>query len=231
MEKIAGILLNKAWPLICATAVDMRVFIQSPASFLNLMKVRSELCPKAWFFGLIAAVGLGILGLPALRLAGLRPSLEIAGVMTVINFLLIAIYGVCFGLATRMFASPRSMMVTVNTFFYLSAFLVVLKLFESPALGARFAAMLQTCSSMDYSDAVTTAIQRSQATTRSNIFVGAGYVLFTGLLTWVHKVLHDFGWLKSLTATIMGMALLSAVVAYVQEPVIAQMVCAYGGDG
>lgn len=227
MEKIAELLFSKALPSICATATDVRTLFQSNKSFLNLMKARPDICPRAWLFGLLTAALLGVLGLPSLRLAGVKPSLELAGVMTTINWFLIAIYGACFGVAASVLRSRRHVMVSVNTLFYLSIWLVVLKLFESPALGARFLGMVQSCSSMDYSSAVTAAIQKSQTTSISDKLVGVGYLLFGIQLVRVHKGLHDFGWMRATAATIIGMMLLSAVVSYVQEPVIAQMICSY----
>ncbi|MGY2135252.1 hypothetical protein ACW9I8_01375 [Pseudomonas reactans] len=229
MEQIKEIVFGKAWPLVCATAMDTRLLVQSPRTFLHQMKDRSQLCPNAWFFGSIAAMGLGVLGLPALRLAGVTPSLELGGMMTLINWLLIALYGICFGFAAQMLGTRRSMLVTVNTFFYLSALLVVLKLFESPALGARFAAMLQTCSSLDFSDAVTAAIGKSKTMIASNNNVFVGYALFSALMIWTLRVLHDFSWKKATFAMIIGMVLLSVVVSNVQGPMIAQLVCAYSG--
>lgn len=228
IEKIAETLVGKSWSLVCATATDAGALIQSPRSFLNTMKGRSVLCPNAWFFSLVVAVGLGVMSLPALRLAGVKPTHELAGVMTAINWVLIVIYATCFAVAARLLRSKQSLMVTINTFFFLSACLVVLKIVEGPALGARLHAMLQTCIALDYSLAVTAAIQKSQAYTSANDNVGFGYLGFAALMAWALKVLHDFRWMRALIATVIGMGLLAVVAGSVQEPFIAQMVCAYG---
>jgi hypothetical protein len=116
MEKIVELIFGKLWPTLSATAKDAQVLVQSNTSFLNLMKTRSDICGRAWLFGVIVALGLGVLGLPALRSAGVKPSFELAGVMTLMNWFLIAIYGVCFGIAARLLRTPRPIMVSVNTF-------------------------------------------------------------------------------------------------------------------
>ncbi|SDT01921.1 hypothetical protein SAMN05216598_3642 [Pseudomonas asplenii] len=228
IEKTTEALIGKYWPLVCATALDATALIQSPRSFFKTMKGRSAFCPNAWFFGIFVAVGLGVISLPALRLAGVEPTYELAAVMTFINWLLILIYGICFAVAAQFLRSKQSLMVTINTFFFLSAYLVVLKIVEGPALGARFAGMLETCITLDYSQAVTAAIKKSQTYISANEHVGWGYLAFTGLMAWALKVLHDFGWIRALIATVIGMGLLSTVLAKLQEPIIAQMVCAYG---
>jgi hypothetical protein len=230
MSKITESLLIKAWPSICAIATDVKSLLRSNKSFVNQMKIRSDACPQAWLFGLLVAALLGVLGLPSLRGAGVKPTLELALVMTTINWFLVAIYGACFGIAASVLRTKRHMLVTVNAFFYFSIWLVVLKVFESSALGARFLAMVQSCSSMDYSLAVTAAIHKSQTTSISDKAVGAGYALFSIRLIGVLKGLHDFGWMRAIAATIIGMVLLSAVVSYFQEPIIAQIVCSYAGS-
>lgn len=193
------------------------------------MKARADICPRAWLFGLFAAALLGLLGLPSLRLAGVRLSLEMAVVMTTINWILIVIYGACFGIGAAMFRTRQHVMVSINTFFYLSIWIVILKVFELPALGARFGALAQNCASLDYSSAVTEAIQKSHLTRVSDAVVGVGYLFFTLHMVRVTKELHDFGWMRAVANTLLAMVLLSAVVAFVQGPIIAQLVCSYSG--
>lgn len=230
MEKIVELLFGKLWPTLSATAKDAQVLVQSNTSFLSLMKTRSDICGRAWLFGVIVALGLGVLGLPALRSAGVKPSFELAGVMTLMNWFLIAIYGVCFGIAARLLRTPRPIMVSVNTFFYLSAWLVVLKLFEMPALGARFTAIAQSCTLDGYEVAVHAAIHGNQMAYNSDWLVVAGYMGFAYLIARMQTTLHDFGWLRTMVATTLGMMFLGAVAGYVQGPIISQLICSYGRD-
>ncbi|MGY2222448.1 hypothetical protein ACW9IK_07120 [Pseudomonas gingeri] len=230
MDKLVDKLFGMAWPLICATSKDAQMLVRSDAAFFRIMKKRSDICRQGWLFGVVVAVGLGLLGLPALRWAGVKPGLDFAVVMTAMNWLLLAIYGVCFGVAARLLGSSRSMMVSINTFFYLAGWLVLLKLFEMPALGARFGAMAQSCSSYGYGQAVSIAIKHNEMAFLSDKFVGVGYVLFAFLLMRMQRGLHDFGRLRALVATVLGMVFLSAVVGYVQEPIFAQLLCGYGRE-
>ncbi|MHA6234007.1 hypothetical protein [Pseudomonas fluorescens group sp. PF-69] len=227
-KKIAEFFLEKMWPTVCESASDARALIQSNAAFFEEMKERNGICSRAWLFGIVVAIGLGVLGLPASRSAGITPTVEFASVMTMANWLLVACYGVCFGFAARMLGSRREMLVSVNTFFYLSGWLVVLKLFEMPALGARLKAMAQSCASISYDQAVTTAIQHSQMAKGSDYMVLVGYALFIGLgVVKMQRLVHDFGAVRAWLSTAIGMALLSAMVSYVQEPIISQLMCSY----
>jgi len=230
IEKLVELLLGKLWPTVTATAKDAQVLFQSNTSFLEVMKTRSDICGRAWLFGVIVAIGLGVLGLPALRSAGVKPSLELAGVMTLMNWFLIAVYGVCFGITARLLGTSRRMMVSVNTFFFLSAWLVVLKLFEMPALGARFTAIAQSCTLDGYEMAVHTAIRSNQMAYNSDWFVVFGYIGFAYLIARMQKTLHDFGWMRTVLATMLGMVFLGIVAGYVQGPIIFQLICSYGRD-
>ncbi|WDY56559.1 hypothetical protein [Pseudomonas sp. PSKL.D1] len=231
VEKIAGFFLEKMWPTVCASATDARALMQSKDSFFKEMKERKGMCSRAWLFGIVVAIGLGVLGLPASRSAGIIPTVEFAGVMTLANWLLVACYGVCFGLAARLVGSRREMLASVNTFFYLSGWLVVLKMFEMPALGARLKAMTQTCASLSYDQAVTAAIRQSQMATVSDYLVLFGYILFILLgVIKMQRVLHDFGRTRAWLSTAVGMVLLSAMVSYVQEPIISQLMCSYASQ-
>ncbi|PHN33332.1 hypothetical protein [Pseudomonas sp. ICMP 561] len=228
MEKIIGFFLEKIWPALSASAQDARELIQSNSSFFATMKDRKGVCSNAWLFGIFVAIGLGVLGLPASRSAGITPNLEFASVMTMMNWLLIAFYGVCFAIGSRLLGSDREMLVSVNTFFYVSGWLVVLKLFEMPALGARFKAMAESCTALSYDEAVTSAIQQSSMARISDVLVLVGYVLFIGFaIAKMQRLVHDFGWIRALLSTVIGMALLSAMVSYVQEPIISQLICSY----
>ncbi|VVN72926.1 hypothetical protein [Pseudomonas fluorescens] len=230
MEKLVELLLGKVWPTLSATAKDVQVLFQSNTSFLGLMKTRSDICARAWLFGVVVAIGLVVLGLPALRSAGVKPSVELVGVMTLMNWFLIAIYGVCFGIAARLLRTSRPMMVSVNTFFFLSAWLVVLKLFEMPALGARFTAIAQSCTVDGYEAAVHAAIRGNQMAYNSDWFVVAGYMGFAYLIARMQTTLHDFGWMRAMVATTLGMMFLGVVAGYVQGPIISQLICSYGRD-
>lgn len=230
IDKLVGLVVEKLWPSVTATAKDAQVLFQSNTSFLSLMKTRSDICERAWFFGIVVAIGFSALGLPALRSAGVKPSLELAGVMTLMNWFLIAIYGVCFGIAARMLGTTRRIMVSVNTFFFLSAWLVVLKLFEMPALGARFNAIAQSCTLDGYEAAVHAAILGNQMAYNSDWFVVFGYIGFAYLIVRMQKILHDFGWLRAMVAAIIGMVFLGLVAGYVQGPIISQLICSYGRD-
>ncbi|MFK3774791.1 hypothetical protein [Pseudomonas sp. NPDC089406] len=228
MEKIAGFFLEKMWPTVCASVSDARTLIQSNSEFFDEMKGRKGICSRAWLFGILVSIGLGVLGLPASRLAGITPSVEFACVMTLANWLLVACYGVCFGLAARVLGSGRELLVSVNTFFYLAGWLVLLKIFEMPALGARLKAMAQSCDSAHYDQAVTSAILHSQMATASEWIVLAGYACFVGLcVVKMHRLLHDFGGVRAWLSTVIGMVLLSAMVSYVQQPIISQLMCSY----
>lgn len=231
MEKIAGFFLEKMWPTVCASVYDARTLIQSNATFFDGMKARTGICSQAWLFGIFVAIGLGVLGLPASRSAGITPTVEFAGVMTFANWLLVALYGLCFALAARILGSRRDLLVSVNTFFYVSGWLVVLKLFEMPALGARFKAMAQSCTATGYDQAVTTAILQSPMARASDVMVLVGYVLFIGLaVVKMQRRVHDFGGVRAWLSTVIGMGLLSAVVVFVQEPIISQLICSYAGQ-
>jgi len=230
IEKMLELVFGKLWPTVAATAKDAQILFQSNTSFLELMKTRSEICARACLFGVVVAIGLGVLGLPALRSAGVKPSLELAGVMTLMNWFLIAIYGVCFGVAARVLGTPRQMTVSVNTFFYLSAWLVVLKLLEMPALGARFSAIAQSCTLDGYETAVHAAIRGNQMAYNSDWFVVIGYLGFAFLITRMQKTLHDFGWPRAVSAMLLGMVFLALVAGYVQGPIISQLICSYGRD-
>jgi len=204
------------------------MLIQSNAAFFDDMKSRKGICSRAWFFGIFVAVGLGVLGLPASRSAGITPTAEFAGVMTLANWLLVACYGLCFALSARMLGSRREILAGVNTFFYISGWLVVLKMFEMPALGVRFKAMAQSCTSISYDQAVTTAILHSPVARASDVMVLIGYALFVGFtVVKMQRRIHDFGGARAWLSTVAGMALLSAMVSYVQEPVIFQLICSY----
>ncbi|PTV59045.1 hypothetical protein DBL05_12605 [Pseudomonas putida] len=219
------------WPTICASACDARTLIQSNAAFFDEMKARKGICSRAWLFGLFVAIGLGVLGLPASRAAGIAPTVEFAGVMTLANWLLVACYGLCFALSARLLGSRREMLAGMNTFFYLSGWLVGLKLFEMPALGARFKAMAQSCTSISYDEAVTTAILHSPMARASDVMVLIGYALFVSLaVVKMHRRFHDFGRARAWLSAVVGMALLSAMVSYVQEPVISQLICSYASQ-
>ena len=228
MEKIAGFFLEKMWPTVCASVCDARTLVQSNTVFFDGMKARTGICSRAWLFGIFVAIGLGLLGLPASRSAGITPTVEFAGVMTVANWLLVALYGLCFALAARILGSRREILVSVNTFFYVSGWLVVLKLFEMPALGARFKAMAHNCTSISYDQAVTTAILQSPTARVSDIMVLIGYVLFIGFVVIkMQRRVHDFGGTRAWLSTVIGMALLSAAVVFVQGPIISQLICSY----
>lgn len=228
MEKIIGFFLEKVWLALGASAQDARELIQSNSSFFATMRDRKGICSNAWLFGICVAIGLGVLGLPASRFAGITPNLEFAGVMTMMNWLLVAFYGVCFAIGSRLLGSDREMLVSVNTFFYVSGWLVVLKLFEMPALGARFKAMAQSCSAFSYDEAVTLAIQQSSMAKTSDDIVLIGYIMFIGFaIAKMQRSVHDFGWIRAILSTVIGVALLSAMVSYVQEPIISQLICSY----
>jgi hypothetical protein len=231
VEKLAGFFLEKMWPAVCASACDARTLIQSNAAFFEEMKARKGICSRAWLFGVFVAIGLGVLGLPASRSAGITPSFEFVGVMTLANWLLVACYGLCFAMSARMLGSPRELLAGVNTFFYLSGWLVLLKIFEMPALGARFKAMAHSCTSISYEQAVTTAILHSPVATASDVMVLIGYAAFIGLaVVKMQRRVHDFGRARAWLSTVVGMALLSAMVSYVQEPVISQLICSYASQ-
>ena len=151
--------------------------------------------------------------------------------MTLANWLLVACYGLCFAMSARMLGSPRELLAGVNTFFYLSGWLVLLKIFEMPALGARFKAMAHSCTSISYEQAVTTAILHSPVATASDVMVLIGYAAFIGLaVVKMQRRVHDFGRARAWLSTVVGMALLSAMVSYVQEPVISQLICSYASQ-
>lgn len=231
MEKLAGFFLEKMWPTVCASACDARTLIQSNATFFEDMKARKGVCSRAWLFGFFVAIGLGVLGLPASRSAGITPTVEFAVVMTFANWLLVACYGVCFAVSARVLGSRREVLAGVNTFFYLSGWLVVLKMFEMPALGARFKAMAQSCTSISYDQAVTTAILQSPVARASDATVLIGYALFVSLAVVImHRRFHDFGRARAWLSTVVGMALLSAMISYVQEPIISQLICSYASQ-
>nr|WP_319528434.1 hypothetical protein [Pseudomonas laurentiana] len=231
VEKIAGFFLEKMWPTVCASACDARTLIQSNAAFFDEMKARKGICSRAWLFGIFVAIWLGVLGVPASRSAGITPTVELASVMTLANWLLVACYGLCFAVSARMLGSQREMLVSVNTFFYLSGWLVVLKMFEMPALGARLKAMAQSCSSISYDQAVTTAILHSQMARVSDFMILIGYAFFIGLgVVKMQRRVHDFGGARAWLSTVIGMALLSAMVVYVQEPIISQLICSYASQ-
>ncbi|MBC3302261.1 hypothetical protein H0Z09_14120 [Pseudomonas sp. SWRI18] len=231
MEKLAGFFLEKMWPAVCASACDARTLIQSNVAFFEEMKARKGICSRAWLFGIFVAIGLGVLGLPASRSAGITPTIEFVGVMTLANWLLVACYGLCFAMSARILGSPREMLTGVNTFFYLSGWLVLLKIFEMPALGARFKAMAQSCTSISYEQAVTTAILHSPVARASDVMVLIGYAAFVGLaVVKMQRQVHDFGGARAWLSTVVGMALLSAMVSYVQEPVISQLICSYASQ-
>lgn len=231
MKEIAGFFLEKVWPTVTASASDAGTYFRSNAVFFSEMKARTGACSRAWFFGIVVAVGLGVLGLPASRSAGITPTAEFAVVMTLANWLLIALYGVCFGLAARMLGSQRGLLTSVNTFFYLSGWMVFLKIFEMPALGARLKGMAQSCSLDGYDLAVTTAIQHSSMAFVSDKMVLGGYLAFVYFcVIRMQRQLHDFGGVKAWLATAVGMALLSVIIMIVQEPVISQLVCSYANQ-
>jgi hypothetical protein len=229
MEKVMGFLLEKMWPVICESVRDARLLIQSTSSFFDEMKKRKEICSRAWLFGVAVAIGLSTLGLPASRSAGIVPSFEFASVMTLTNWLLIALYGVCFGFAARLLGAHNKILASANTFFYLSGWLFLLKLFEMPALGSRLKAMAQSCTAIGYGEAVSSAIQKSAMALMSNFLVFIGYAVFTLLIFKMYRSVHEFGRARALLATVIGMLFLSIAISYVQGPAISQLVCGYVG--
>lgn len=231
MEKIAGFFMEKIWPTVNASASDVSTYFRSNAVFFSEMKGRTGACSRAWLFGLLVAVGLGVLGLPASRSAGITPTAEFAGVMTLANWLLIALYGVCFGLAGRLLGSQRNLLASVNTFFYISGWMVFLKMLEMPALGARLKAMAESCSMDGYDMAVATAIRHSSMASLSDKLVLGGYLAFVYFcVVRMQRHLHDFGCVRAWLATAIGMALLSVIIIIVQEPIISQLVCSYASQ-
>lgn len=227
LEKIAAFFLEKMWTVIGASARDAQLLLQSSPAFFEEMKKRREACPRAWLFGIAVATGLSVLGLPASRSAGVVPSFEFVGVMTMANWLLILFYGACFGLAARLSGARKGMLLSINAFFYLAGWLVFLKLFEMPALGVRLKVMAQNCTAAGYGEAVSSTIQTSSMAVLSNFFVLIGYAVFIFLMFRLQRLVHEFGRIRALFATTVGVLFLSAAVSYVQGPVISQLLCAY----
>lgn len=62
----------------------------------------------------------------------------------------------------------------------------------------------------------------------SDDLVLIGYVIFIGFaIAKMQRLVHDFGWIRALLSTVIGIALLSTMVSYVQEPIISQLICSY----
>ena len=225
METI-DFLFKKAWPFVRASAKDFQVFIQDRDQFYRGMSARRGVDPRACLFGLLLAVGLGLLSLPAYRNAGVEPTVELAVLLVAVNALLLAIYGACFGAAARLMRG-EGVLRAVNAFFYVASVLLVVRLLEMSALSARVEAIAASCALGNFDEAITSTITSGTFSSRSNFLVLLGYLCFCCMTVQMLRQLYGFSKWRSRVAAVVGMVLLSIVVVIVQEPVITELVCAY----
>lgn len=173
------------------------------------------------------AVALSLLSFPSLKGIGIELSKDFLSVMLVLNCMFLILYGACFWLGARCVLGKGSLFSTINSFFYISIFLVFMKIAEMPALGARMTALAQSCELGDFGLNVTAAISANSVSRTSNTMIGLFYLAFTVCSVKLQRGVNDFGILRGVVSAIFGMIFLSAAVIYIQEPAIYAMVCGY----
>jgi hypothetical protein len=225
-EMSIDILMNKAWPLVYASLKDMRMFFQNNVQFFREMGQREGPCSSAWLFGLITASGLALLAIPALKGAGIEPTYDLALVLIAINWLLLLVYGACFGVAAKIFGG-REIVSAVNAFFYVAIALVVMRLLEMPALSARTSAMVASCNAGQFGEAVTAAISNSEVSRNANVMMLLAYGAFFTLAVRMQRQLYGFAWGRGILSAVLGMVFLIAIVILMQQPAISALACGY----
>lgn len=227
MQEIYKHLLNKTLPVLVEALRDLQRSIQNPTEFFKRFRGTTPLEVKASLVGLLMAVMLSVLSFSALHGANVRLSYEFILFVTVLNWMLLLGCGICFWIGTRALGGKAGCFSVINAFFYQSVFLVFMKIAELPALGARIRALVSSCDIGDFGAPVTEAISKGAAFQASNTLVFFCYIVFAFWSVKMLRSVNEFGLFRGVLATMVSMAVLSSMVAYIQEPAIFALVCGY----
>jgi hypothetical protein len=227
MQEIYKAILNKAFPLVVEALRDLQHSVRAPAEFFRRFRGATSLDVKACIVGLAMAVLLTVLSLAALHGANVSLSYDFIIIVTVLNWMLLLGCGVCFWVGSKALAGKAELFSTINAFFYLSVFLVFMKVAELPALGVRISALVNSCNIGDFGIHVTEAISKGAAFQASNSLVFLCYIVFAFWSVKMVRAVNEFGLIRGILATTVTMAALSAFVAYIQEPAIFALTCGY----
>jgi hypothetical protein len=227
MQEIYKTLLNKVFPVAVEALRDLQHSIQAPTEFFRRFRGTTLLDLKASLVGLLIAVLLSVLSFSALHGANVNLSYDFIIFVTVLNWILLFGCGACFWVGSKALAGEVGFFSTINAFFYLSVFLVFMKVAELPALGVRTSALVSSCDIGDFGALVTKSISKGAAFQASNSLVFLCYIVFTLWSVKMVRASNGFGLFRGILATMVAMAALSALVAYIQEPAIFALVCGY----
>ncbi|WP_153015193.1 hypothetical protein [Pseudomonas syringae] len=222
-------IIKSIFPAFLAGVKDLQRSIITPTDFFKDMRLRNFWCAQAGSVGFVMAVALSLLSFPSLKGIGIELSKDFLSVMFVLNCMLLILYGACFWLGARIVLGKGTLFSTINSFFYISIFLVFMKIAEMPALGSRMTALAQSCELGDFGINVTAAISASSVSRTSNTMIGLFYLAFTVCSVKLQRGVNHFGILRGVVSAILGMIFLSVAVVYIQEPAIYAMVCGYVG--
>lgn len=200
--------------------------VQDNDLLLHELSARPGICAAACLYGMFISAVLTLLSLPALKGAGILFTYDLAGVLCAVNWLLLALYGSCFGVAGKLLGGGK-VITAVNAFFYVASLIVVMKLLELPVLDARIAATVAGCDAGDFAEATTAAISQKELATRGNWLVLLSYLIFFLYAIRMERRLYGFGLLKGILSATLGIIFLCIAVILVQMPAIASIVCGY----
>ncbi|MFF7108843.1 hypothetical protein [Pseudomonas sichuanensis] len=223
-------MVKSVFPNFVAGAKDLQRSIIAPTEFFKDMKLRNYWCAQASLIGLVMAVALSLLSFPSLKGVGIELSKDFLSVMVVLNCMFLILYGACFWLGARFMLGKGELFSTINSFFYISIFLVFMKIVEMPALGSRMTALAHSCELGEFGVNVTAAISASSVSSASNVLIGVCYLAFTVFSVRLQRGLNDFGVVKGVLSAIFGMMFIGLAVIYIQEPAVYALVCGYLGQ-
>lgn len=219
--------LKNMVPYLLVGLSNLQRAIRTPGVFFAELGARKELCASACLVGFVMGGMLTLLSVPALRGAGVLVGTEFLIFALVVDWMLLLLYGLCFWVGARLFRAKTDVSTALNAFFYISVYLVFMRLVEIPALGVRMHALALSCNAGEFSSSVTNAISSGSMYKTSNSLVFVFYIWFFVCSIKMQKALNGFGLIKGVLSAVVGMALLSLAVAYIQEPLIYSLVCSY----
>ncbi|CAD5109958.1 hypothetical protein [Zestomonas carbonaria] len=232
MSALNDFLVTRVLPLSGAVYRDFTAYLRDADAFFDRQGRRNAPCLRSALFGLLMAAMLMLLGLPGMRQAGIDISNEFLIFGTVLNWMLLVVYGGAYWLGARVLNGRGGFLAVVNSFFFVSIFLVFLKLFEIPTRALKLRMMAESCGvGGDFGARVTQTIAADGSLLLTESLVLLGYLLFLYQAYRMQVRLHGFGRLRGFVSAVLGTLLLAFVVSKVQEPAIHALVCGYSKTG
>jgi hypothetical protein len=228
LDAVTNFVLTRALPVAKEVIRDFIDFSRNSDAYYDRQGKSNVPCGKAALFGLMMATMLMVLGIPGLRRAGVDVSTEFLLVGVGLNWMLLVLYGGMYWLGGKILFGRGGSFATINSFFFLSVFLLFLKVIEIPTRSMRFSAMVASCTGdSDFAVRANQAISGDRSLLITEFLVFAGYLVFFYKAYRMQRGVHEFGRVRGFVSMLVGSLLLIGVVSFVQEPGMRILVCGY----